>query len=164
MVLIQPFFGGTKRTASELRLAEDGTIPQPITDMMWNLSLPVGVDRDSEYSNPTVDGGAKVLDRIKELGWRVEVFGCEGDPLVDRGRELVQLLKGKGVRVMGHFYEGRRHGIFIGDPSMSTKTDKRLKGFISHLTLALGTSMAYFKLSNQGKEKNWQIIVSLSID
>lgn len=129
LVLIQPFFGGTKRTSSELRLVEDGTIPQPITDMMWNLSLPVGADRDHEYSNPTVKGGPKVLDQIKELGWRVEVFGCEGDPLVDRQRELVQLLKGKGVRVMGYFIEGGHHGIFAGEPSMSIKVFNSLKTF-----------------------------------
>ncbi|TKY51231.1 Carboxylesterase 1 [Spatholobus suberectus] len=59
LVLIQPFFGGTKRTPSESRLAEDKVIPLPITDLMWNLSLPVGVDRDYVYSNPVVDGGAK---------------------------------------------------------------------------------------------------------
>ncbi|TKY51232.1 Carboxylesterase 1 [Spatholobus suberectus] len=55
------------------------------------------------------------------MGWRVAVFGCEEDPLVDRGRELVKLLQGKGVHVVGQFYGGGRHGIFVGDPSMSVK-------------------------------------------
>ncbi|KAK7280030.1 hypothetical protein RJT34_25092 [Clitoria ternatea] len=129
LVLIQPFFGGTKRTPSELRLAEDKTLPLPITDLMWNLSLPVGVDRDYEYSNPTVKGGAKALDQIRLLGWRCAVFGVEGDPLVDRERELVKLLEHKSVHVVGQFYEGGRHGIFIGDPSMSQKVFDLVKSF-----------------------------------
>lgn len=121
VVLIQPFFGGTQRTPSEVRLAEDKTIPLPITDLMWNLSLPVGADRDHEYSNPMLQGGgdAKILDEIRALGWRVAVFGCQGDPLVDRDSDLVKLLHAKGIHVVGKFYEGGRHGIFIGDPSMS---------------------------------------------
>ncbi|KAL2948748.1 hypothetical protein AAZX31_20G140800 [Glycine max] len=127
LILIQPFFGGTKRTPSEVRLAEDQTLPLPITDLMWNLSLPVGVDRDYEYSNPTIKGGAKILDRIKALGWKVAVFGVEGDPLVDRERELVGLLQHKGVQVVGLFYQGGRHGIFVGDPSMSVKVFDLLK-------------------------------------
>ncbi|KAJ1423879.1 Alpha/Beta hydrolase fold [Sesbania bispinosa] len=81
----------------------------------------LGADRDHEYSNPTVNGGAKVLDKIKLLGWKVAVFGCHGDPLVDRQVELVKLLEKKGVHVVGHFYDGGRHGIFVGDPSMSIK-------------------------------------------
>ncbi|KAJ1402537.1 Alpha/Beta hydrolase fold [Sesbania bispinosa] len=122
LVLIQPFFGGTKRTQSELRLGEQyWNLPLVATDAMWNLSLPVGADRDHEYSNPTVNGGAKVLDKIKLLGWKVAVFGCHGDPLVDRQVELVKLLEKKGVHVVGHFYDGGRHGIFVGDPSMSIK-------------------------------------------
>ena len=121
MILIQPFFGGNKRTPSELRLGKDLTLPLTVTDSMWNLSLPVGADRDHEYSNPTVNGGAKVLDRVRELEWRVVVFGCDGDQLVDRQMELVKLLQDKGVHVVGQFYSGGRHGIFVGDPSMSTK-------------------------------------------
>ncbi|KAK7391103.1 hypothetical protein VNO78_19467 [Psophocarpus tetragonolobus] len=127
LILIQPFFGGTKRTPSEIRLAEDHTIPLPITDLMWNLSLPVGVDRDYKYSNPTIKGGAKILNRIKLLGWRVAVFGCEGDPLVDRERDLVKLLHYKGVHVVRQFYQGFRHGIFVGDPTMSIKVFNLVK-------------------------------------
>ncbi|KAK7343642.1 hypothetical protein VNO77_12548 [Canavalia gladiata] len=121
LVLIQPFFGGAKRTPSELRLAEDGTIPLAITDLMWNLSLPIGVDRDYKYSNPKAKEWDMVLDQIRVLGWRVAVFGCEGDPLVDRGKDLVELLEAKRVHVVGQFYQGGRHGIFAGDPSMSIK-------------------------------------------
>ncbi|RYQ93978.1 carboxylesterase 1 [Arachis ipaensis] len=127
MILIQPFFGGKKRTPSELRLAKDLNLPLAVTDSMWKLSLPVGTDRDHEYSNPTVNGGAKVLASIRELEWRVAVFGCDGDQLVDRQKELVKLLKDKRVNVVGQFYNAGRHGIFVGDASMSTKVFHLLK-------------------------------------
>ena len=121
LILIQPFFGGNKRTASETRLEKDLNLPLIATDSMWNLSLPLGVDRDYEYCNPTVNGGDKVLEKIRLFGWRVAVFGCDEDQLVDRQRELVKLLEGKSVNVVGHFYSGGRHGIFVGDASMSQK-------------------------------------------
>ncbi|KAI5400617.1 hypothetical protein KIW84_065485 [Lathyrus oleraceus] len=59
LILIQPFFGGTKRTPSEIRLEKDLNLPLIFTDALWELSLPVGVDRDYVYSNPMVNGGDK---------------------------------------------------------------------------------------------------------
>jgi acetyl esterase/lipase len=129
LILIQPFFGGTKRTPSELRLEKDLNLPLIVTDSMWNLSLPFGVDRDYVYSNPTVNGGGKILDKIRLFKWKVAVFGCDGDQLVDRQRYLVKLLEGKSVNVVGQFYSGGRHGIFVGDPSMSEKVFDLVKSF-----------------------------------
>jgi len=37
------------------------------------------------------------------------------------------LLEQKGVHVVGKFYEGGRHGIFVGDPSMSVQVFRLLK-------------------------------------
>ncbi|KAK7270535.1 hypothetical protein RIF29_23751 [Crotalaria pallida] len=121
LVMIHPFFGGTKRTASELRLEQNTTLPVAITDMLWNLSLPVGANRDHKYSNPMIHGGSKGLDRMRELGWRVAVFGSYGDPLVDHQRQFVNFLKGKGVHVVAQFSPGGRHGIFIENPSLANK-------------------------------------------
>ncbi|KAI9076349.1 hypothetical protein K1719_041712 [Acacia pycnantha] len=84
MILVQPFFGGVKRTSSEERLANDTILPLPVTDLVWELSLPVGADRDHEYSNPTPEKGSKVFDNITRLGWKVLVFGSYGDLLIDR--------------------------------------------------------------------------------
>ncbi|KAM7491691.1 hypothetical protein LguiA_034612 [Lonicera macranthoides] len=116
LILQQPYFGGSKRTESELRLANDKILPLSICDVMWGLGLPVGVDRDHEYCNPTVGGGSVALDQIRKLGWKVMVMGCDGDPLVDRQIELVKLLEKKGVEVVGKFISGY-HGMEVLDPS-----------------------------------------------
>ncbi|CAI8604573.1 unnamed protein product [Vicia faba] len=131
LILIQPFFGGTKRTPSELRLEKGTNLPLTVTDSMWELSLPVGVNRDYVYSNPTVNGGDKVLEKISLFGWKVGVFGCDGDQLVDRQRGFVKLLEGKSIHVVGRFYSGGRHGIFMDNNTMSEKVFDLVKSFNS---------------------------------
>ncbi|KAF5733391.1 carboxylesterase 1-like [Tripterygium wilfordii] len=74
---------------------------------MWDMSLPIGANRDHEYCNPTVgDDGKKLWDKVGLLGWKVLVIGCNGDPLIDRQISLVEMLKGKGVQVEHQFDEG----------------------------------------------------------
>ncbi|KAI9078218.1 hypothetical protein K1719_039832 [Acacia pycnantha] len=68
-------------------------LPHQVTDLVWELSLPVGADRDHEYSNPTAEKGSKVFDNITRLGWKVIVFGCYGDPLIDRQIDLAKSLQ-----------------------------------------------------------------------
>ena len=97
LILQQPFFGGIPRTGSELTHINDPFLPPFVTDLMWELSLPIGVDRDHEYCNPTVGGGSKTLEKIKVLGWRIFVSGCDGDPVFDRQVEFVKMLEQKGV-------------------------------------------------------------------
>ncbi|KAL4604297.1 hypothetical protein ACB092_10G183300, partial [Castanea dentata] len=117
LILQQPFFGGTKRSESELRLVNDPTLPLCVTDLMWELSLPIGVDCDHEYCNPTVGGGSKLLEKIKLLGWKVLLTGCDGDRLFDRQVELMKLLEEHGVHVVGHFGVGGCHGVDFHDSS-----------------------------------------------
>ncbi|XP_054788548.1 carboxylesterase 1-like [Prosopis cineraria] len=117
LILVQPFFGGMKRTPSELRLADDTMLPLPVTDLFWELSLPVGADRDHEYCNPTAESGYKGFDDIQRLGWKVIVFGSYGDPLVDREVELVRLLEERGVQAKGHFEGEYKHADFSKEPT-----------------------------------------------
>ncbi|KAK2653713.1 hypothetical protein Ddye_013569 [Dipteronia dyeriana] len=118
LILYQPFFGGIKRTDSELRLFNNAKLPLCAADLLWQLSLPLGVDRNHEYCNPTVEGGsAEVLDQIKLLRWKVMVTGCDGDPLIDRQIELVKFMEQKGVQVVGHFTAGGYHGGQFEDSS-----------------------------------------------
>ncbi|KAJ7975622.1 carboxylesterase 1-like [Quillaja saponaria] len=131
LILQQPFFGGTRRTNSELRLRNDPFLPPCVTDLLWDLSLPIGVDRDHEYCNLTVESESfELLDRIRLLGWRVLVTGCDGDPLIDRQMELVKLLEKKGVQVVGHFSEGGYHGVVVREPEKGTQFYGLLKNFI----------------------------------
>ncbi|CAI9095376.1 OLC1v1031315C1 [Oldenlandia corymbosa var. corymbosa] len=130
LILHQPFFGGTKRSGSELRLANDKVLPLCVSDLMWKWSLPVGVDRDHEYSNPVLSLKSGRFDGIKALGWKVLITGCDGDPLVDREMELAKKLEEHGVPVTGKFDEGGYHGCDSHDPSRAAVLTKNLKEFV----------------------------------
>ncbi|KAI6696252.1 hypothetical protein NL676_016371 [Syzygium grande] len=134
LILHQPFFGGTQRTPSELRQANNQTLPLAASDLMWELSLPIGVNRHHEYCNPVVDGGFKLsegLDKIRSLGWRILVTGYDGDLLIDRQGELAKLLKEKGVSVVSDFTEGGFHMIDLLEPDKSKPLVQTLKTFMS---------------------------------
>ncbi|CAN7024511.1 unnamed protein product [Brassica oleracea var. botrytis] len=128
MILHHPFFGGEERSGSEMRLANDQVCPPIVSDVFWDLSLPVGVDRDHEYSNPTVGDG---LEKIGGLRWRVMVVGGEEDPMVDRQRDVAKLMKRKGVEVVEMFNDGDVHGAEIGDPSKRKPLFASIGKFIS---------------------------------
>lgn len=130
LILHQPFFGGTQRTGSELRLVNDSILPPCVSDLMWELALPLGVDRDHEYSNPTVGNGSKGLEIIKSLEWKVLVAGCDGDPLFDRQIEFVKMLEGKGISVVGHFGAGGCHGVELIDSSKAKLLNLVIQNFM----------------------------------
>jgi acetyl esterase/lipase len=132
LILRQPFFGGTKRYESELRLENDPHFPLCVSDLCWELALPIGVDRDHEYCNPTVGNDVdEKLDKIKDHGWKVLVSINGGDLLVDRANELVQLMEEKGVEVVKDFQEDGFHGVEFSEPSKAKKFIELVKGFIS---------------------------------
>ncbi|KAE8665500.1 carboxylesterase 1-like [Hibiscus syriacus] len=97
LILHQPFFGGSLKVESELRLVNDPVLPPGVSDMSWELALPIGGDCDHEYCNPTSGKGPTLLGNLASIGWRVLVTGCDGDPLIDRQLRLVKLMEEKGV-------------------------------------------------------------------
>ncbi|KAM1140761.1 hypothetical protein EV1_040417 [Malus domestica] len=130
LVLHHPFFGGSQRTGSELAMADDPILSLPANDGAWSLALPVGSDRDHEYCNPTV--GKESGDRyvgIREMGWRVLVTGCFGDPLIDRQMQLAKTLEKEGVRITTHFGNGF-HGMEVSDPPKAQGLFVVLKNFM----------------------------------
>ncbi|XP_074281927.1 carboxylesterase 20-like [Silene latifolia] len=112
LILVQPFFGGLKRTRSELKLINDQVIPLVVTDLMWELALPIGTNRDNMYCNPVIRGGSSKLKKVMKMGLQVAVLGCDGDPLFDRQVEFVKLLEKRGVKVKSSFCQGGSHGIY----------------------------------------------------
>ena len=131
LILVQPFFGGTERVRSEIRLANDPVVPPHVSDLMWELSLPVGVGRNHEYCNPKAGDGPRVLDRVRQLGWRVLVSGCDGDPLVDHQMALERLMEEKGVTVVSRFVEAGCHGIEVRNPEKQKELLELIKKFIA---------------------------------
>ncbi|KAK9724527.1 hypothetical protein RND81_05G079700 [Saponaria officinalis] len=119
LILHQPFFGGSKRTGSEIRFINDPYLPLSGSDLFWELGLPVGADRDHEFCNPLVGDATGWFKRLKESGWRVLVTGCGGDPLIDRLIEFAARLSENGVSVKEYFTDGDHHGVELvgSDPS-----------------------------------------------
>ncbi|KAJ4706128.1 carboxylesterase 1-like [Melia azedarach] len=135
LILYKPFFGGEKRTETELRIANDPEFPSDFTDLMWALSLPIGVDRDHEYCNPMVGDGLKLLEKFKPLGLKVMVTGGFGDPLFDRQIELLKIMEQKGVKVVSHFDDSRHRTEDFCDPVKRMALYGYVKDFISSPTV-----------------------------
>ncbi|KAJ0238190.1 carboxylesterase 120 [Hirschfeldia incana] len=119
LILHHPFFGGEERCESEIRLKNDQVFPPNVADVCWELCLPVGANRDHEYSNPTVGDGPKQMDIIGRLGLKVMVSGGGLDPMIDMQRDVAKLMKEKGVDVVERFTDGDVHGAELGDPTKS---------------------------------------------
>ncbi|XP_052164572.1 probable carboxylesterase 8 [Oryza glaberrima] len=98
LVLHQPYLGGVARTPSEEKSGDDAVLPLEANDKLWSLALPAGADRDHEFSNPakSMAAAAAALTGLP----RCLVTGSDGDPLIDRQRELVAWLRGHGVEVV----------------------------------------------------------------
>ncbi|KAF5188867.1 Carboxylesterase [Thalictrum thalictroides] len=130
LIMVQPFFGGVQRSDSELRLANDKLIPIPVTDMMWELALPIGANRDHEYSNPLDERThSKNMENIKKFP-RCYVTGNFEDPLIDRQIKFVKMLEEDGVCVMKDFTNGY-HACELFDPTKAQELVVGIKNFIS---------------------------------
>ena len=130
VILHQPFFGGNKRTDSELRAVNDKILPPCVSDIMWELSLPVGADRDHGFCNPVLSIKPGQFDHIKDLGWKILVTGYDGDPLFDRQVELVKMLEDEGVPLAAKFAQGGYHGIDGFEPPKLKVLCQVVKEFI----------------------------------
>ncbi|KAI4324950.1 hypothetical protein MLD38_030391 [Melastoma candidum] len=134
MILHHTYLGGEERTDSELRLVNDSVLPLAANDLMWQLALPIGADRDHVFCNPIPErnpGLTESLDMIKLLGWRVFVVGGDNDPTFDRQVALANLMRGKGIPTVSQFSEGGCHGFDIVDPAKTRTFVDNVKKFIS---------------------------------
>ncbi|KAI9078189.1 hypothetical protein K1719_039803 [Acacia pycnantha] len=131
LILRQPDFSCTQRTESEMRLEKNPVFPMCVSDLLWEMALPVGANRDHEYCNPMAARGPEKVEKIREVGWRVMVSENRGDPLFDRGKELVRIMKEKRVKVVTDFVEQGTHGVEFVDPSVASRLIRVVKHFIS---------------------------------
>ncbi|KAK9117138.1 hypothetical protein Sjap_016085 [Stephania japonica] len=128
LILSDACFSRVERSGSEMRLANDKIVPLAASDMVWELSLPRGADRDHEYSNQTVGS----LGRWEKIGWggRCFVSARGGDPLVDRELEVARMMEREGVKVKVWCEEGGFHGEELFDPAKTSAFMVHLKQFI----------------------------------
>lgn len=130
LVLIQPFFGGETRTASEkcANQPPNSALTLSASDTYWRLSLPSGSSRDHPWCNPLAGGSAK----LREL--RVPatmVCVSETDILRDRNLEFCNALVSAGKKVETTMYRGVGHAFQVLHNSQSSQA--RTQEMMSHI-------------------------------
>ncbi|XP_043717076.1 probable carboxylesterase 9 [Telopea speciosissima] len=128
VMMTQPLFGGEERTRSDLKYADDQMLPLTVSDLTWEMALPVGANRDHEYCNPWAS--PDLIQKLRKMG-KVLVRGYGGDVTIDRQRGLVELLVKNGVKVVAHFDDVGFHGIDLIDSRRAVLTLNYLKDFIN---------------------------------
>uniref|UniRef100_A0A0D9UWW2 Alpha/beta hydrolase fold-3 domain-containing protein n=1 Tax=Leersia perrieri TaxID=77586 RepID=A0A0D9UWW2_9ORYZ len=109
-VLIDAFFGGVERTATEANPPASASAPLvtvEMADQFWRLALPVGATRDHPVANP-FGPESPSLEQVALPPALVVVSG--GDVLRDRLMDYVARLKGMGKEIELAEFEGEHHG------------------------------------------------------
>ncbi|PIN04402.1 Arylacetamide deacetylase [Handroanthus impetiginosus] len=127
LLLNQAYFGGLRRTRSEIRLIDDPYVPLYVNDVLWSLALPKNLNRDHEFCNP-ISGGT-YLGRVFRLP-KVYIKGDFGDPLVDRSVQLLQFLQSCKVRVYYRFNRGGHHGIELQNTTAAQQLYNDMRWFV----------------------------------
>ncbi|XP_011070822.1 probable carboxylesterase 6 [Sesamum indicum] len=132
LVLIQPFFGGERRTHSEKYTVQPprSALTLAASDTYWRLSLPSGANRDHPWCNPV----AKGAEELRNL--RVMVCISEMDILRDRNLELCANLRSKGVKVEQLVCKGVGHAFQILNKSALSQS--RVLELICHINNFMG--------------------------
>ncbi|XP_057522244.1 probable carboxylesterase 17 [Amaranthus tricolor] len=128
-ILIQPFFGGETRTASEKVSQPQGSaLTLSAADTYWRLSLPVGSNRDHPWCNPLVNGASKLKGAQLPA---TMVCISDMDILMDRNIEFCSVMANAGKTVKIAVYKGVGHAFQILNSSHHSKS--RTQEMIAHI-------------------------------
>lgn len=126
LIIVQPFFGGQLRTATELRLENDEHVPLAGTDWLWRTALPKGADRDHPIANPF--GPASRHCKAFSLPTTLVIVASK-DPMQDRQLQCYATLKEAGVEAQLLQYEGS-HGFQMQDGPTSASFIRDVVAFL----------------------------------
>ncbi|CAI8593491.1 unnamed protein product [Vicia faba] len=109
LVSIQPFFGGEKRTESEIRFKRAPTVSMDKTDWYWKMFLPYGSTRDHQVVNVS---GPNAMD-ISNVDYPNTLLCVGGlDPLLDWQKRYYEWLIKSGKEVELIEYPNMIHVFF----------------------------------------------------
>ncbi|KAJ8751722.1 hypothetical protein K2173_025894 [Erythroxylum novogranatense] len=130
LILIQPFFGGEKRTSSEKNIAQppNSALTLSVSDTYWRLALPSEANRDHPYCNPLAVGASKLRNLHLPS---VMVSISELDVLKDRNVEFCDAVANAGKRVERVVYKGVGHAFQILHNSQFSQA--RTQEMLGHL-------------------------------
>lgn len=125
-IIVQPFFGGQLRTATELRLVNDEQVPLAGTDWLWRTALPQGADRDHPIANPLAPSSPdlKAFSLPPTL-----LMVASNDPMQERQLQFFAKLKEAGVDAHLLHYEGS-HGFQLRDGPASASFIRDVVAFL----------------------------------
>jgi acetyl esterase/lipase len=138
-VLIQPFFGGEARTASERTMQQPprSALTLPTSDAYWRLALPTGAGRNHPWCNP-LSRGAPRLETLPLP--QVLVCVSEADILRDRNLELCRALRRAGKAVEQAVYGDVGHAFQVLHNSHLSQP--RTQEMLSHIKAFLVSARA----------------------
>lgn len=128
-ILIQPFFGGEARTASERAPQPHGSaLTLSASDTYWRLSLPVGSSREHPWCNPIANGAAELRNIVLPP---IMVCMSNMDILMDRNKEFCSTMVNAGKAVQMVICNGVGHAFQI--LHNSPLSNARIQEMLAHL-------------------------------
>ncbi|CAM0872305.1 unnamed protein product [Alopecurus aequalis] len=129
LILNQAHHSGVERTAAEQASVDDRVLPLPANDLLWELALPVGADRDHEYCNPETMLAGVSAARLRRLPPCL-VLGRKKDPPRDRQRVLVAALREAGVDVEARMDGAGYHAMELFKANCAAEFNAHVADFV----------------------------------
>ncbi|KAF7054631.1 hypothetical protein CFC21_062275 [Triticum aestivum] len=129
LILNQAHHSGVERTAAEAASVDDRVLPLPANDLLWELALPLGTDRDHEYCNPEAMLAGVGAERLRRLPPCL-VLGRKKDPPRDRQRVLVHALRKAGVAVEAQMDGAGYHAMELFKTNCAEEFNAQVTDFV----------------------------------